>query len=583
MPYQVMARERRPEVFKDVLSQDHIIKTIQNAIRADRIAQAYLFSGPRGTGKTTTARLLAKALNCEQGPTPDPCGECASCTAIRDGRSLDVREIDGASTGHVEDVRKLREEVAFAASKGKRKVYIIDEVHMLSKEAFNALLKTLEEPPPHVVFVFATTEPNKVLDTITSRCQRYNFRRIPTRDIVAELKRIVEEKSIDADEESLYLIAQRADGALRDALSLMDQAISFSETGIVAESVRDLLGIVPRVLYFDLTTAIQNQDGATALKLIADLLEQGGDVGEFVVGLLEHLRHLLVAHVEGEVVGADLPEAELVLYQEASTHFEEHQLVRMLNTVAELELNIGRVGEPRFWLELTVMKLIQVATTVELETLLARLDGMGSGSGSGSPAPGTLPSSSLQTSPLPTSPEATSAPAKPVSLSPRKPTPRAPSKPAGTSSEEGAGDDSPPPPESEGPDSGDTREEEHTGTATPVTIEGIKARWDELIAAVREEKVSVGTFLGESEPRSLDDNQLLVMFKRTRDFHANQVRRNHESVEQALKAMFGLDLRLVCEVDYDEDPEDVKQERRVEEDERVQTALKIFDGEIVGR
>lgn len=573
MSYQVMARERRPEIFKDVVSQDHIVKTLQNAIRADRIAQAYLFSGPRGTGKTTTARLLAKALNCEEGPTPEPCGTCVSCTSIRDGRSLDVREIDGASTGLVDDIRQLREEVGFAASKNKRKIYIIDEVHMLSIGAFNALLKTLEEPPPHVVFVFATTEPNKVPDTILSRCQRYNFRRIPTRDIVEELKRIVAEKAIDADEESLFLIAQRADGGLRDALSLMDQAMSFSEAGIVAESVRDLLGIVPRVLYFELTTAIQNQDGATALKLIADLLEQGGDVGEFVEGLLEHLRHLLVAHVEGEVVGADLPEAELVLYQEASTHFEEHQLVRMLNTVAELELNLGRVGEPRFWLELTVMKLIQAATTVELETLLARLDGMGSGSASGTPALGSLP----------TSPASTSAPAKPVSLPPRKPTPRAPSKPAGTSSEEGAGDDSPPPPESEGPDSLDTREEEHTGTATPVSIEGIKVRWDELIAAVREEKVSVGTFLGESEPRSLDDNQLLVMFKRTRDFHANQVRRNHESVEQALKTMFGMDLRLVCEVDYDEDPEDVKQERRVEEDERVQTALKIFDGEIVGR
>ena len=567
MSYQVMARERRPEVFKDVLSQDHIVKTLQNAIRADRIAQAYLFSGPRGTGKTTTARLLAKALNCEQGPTPNPCGECASCTSIRDGRSLDVREIDGASTGLVDDIRQLREEVGFAASKDKRKVYIIDEVHMLSIGAFNALLKTLEEPPPHVVFVFATTEPNKVPDTVLSRCQRYNFRRIPTRDIVEELKRIVEEKSIEADEESLYLIAQRADGALRDALSLMDQAMSFSEAGIVAESVRDLLGIVPRELYFELTTAIQSQDGAAALKLIADLLEQGGDVGEFVEGLLEHLRHLLVAHVEGEVVGVDLPDSELAQYQEASTHFDEHQLVRMLNTVADLELNLGRVAEPRFWLELTVMKLMQAATTVELEALMARLDGV-DGPGAGQAAGGPSPASS--------------APA-PVPLSPRKPTPRAPSKPATASSEEGTGDDSPPPPESARPDPADDREEEHAGTATPVTIEGIQARWNDVIATVREEKVSVASFLGESEPRSLDDNQLLVMFKRTRDFHANQVRRNHEWVERVLKTMFGLDLRLVCEVDYDEDPEGVKQERRVEEDERVQTALKIFDGEIVGR
>ncbi len=561
MSYQVMARERRPEVFKDVVSQDHIVKTIQNAIRADRIAQAYLFSGPRGTGKTTTARLLAKALNCEQGPTPDPCGVCASCTAIRDGRSLDVREIDGASTGLVDDVRQLREEVGFAASKNKRKVYIIDEVHMLSIGAFNALLKTLEEPPPHVVFVFATTEPNKVPDTILSRCQRYNFRRIPTREIVDALKHLVDEKSIEVDEASLYLIAQRADGSLRDALSLLDQAISFSESGIDAESVRALLGIVPRELYFQLTTAVQDQDGATALKLIAELLEGGGDVGEFVEGLLEHVRHLLVAHVEGEVVGGDLPEDELALYQEMAAGFDEQQLVRMLNTVADLELNLGRVGEPRFWLELTVMKLIQAATTVQLETLMARLDAMDAVEAAGP-----------------------SASSKPAPTAVRKPTPRAPSgPPANGSSEEGADDeDSPPPPESASDPQPEVREEEHAGTAEPVSIDGIRTKWNEVVAAVREEKVSVGTFLGESEPRSLDDNQLLVVFKRTRDFHASQVRRNRETVEHVLKGMFGLDLRVVCEVDYDDDPE-ARREQRVEDDERVQTALKIFDGEIVGR
>ncbi len=262
MSYTVMARKLRPQTFDKVAAQNHIVDTLRNAIVQDRVAHAYLFSGPRGTGKTTMARLLAKALNCIEGPTPDPCGKCKFCESIANGTSQDVREIDGASTGLVDDVRQLREEVGYAASKGKRKVYIIDEVHMLSPQAFNALLKTLEEPPPHVIFVFATTEPHKVLETVTSRCQRYNFRRIPAQAIVEELKKALDKEGITAEETALFQIARKAEGGMRDALSLLDQVIAFSESGITDEAVQDLLGLISRDMYFDLTQAIVDRDGA---------------------------------------------------------------------------------------------------------------------------------------------------------------------------------------------------------------------------------------------------------------------------------------------------------------------------------
>jgi DNA polymerase-3 subunit gamma/tau len=553
MSYQVMARERRPEVFGDVVSQGHIVSTLQNAIRAGRVAQAYLFSGPRGTGKTTTARLLAKALNCEEGPTPTPCGTCKSCMSIKNGRSLDVREIDGASTNSVEDVRQLREEVGYAASKGKRKVYIIDEVHMLSMSAFNALLRTLEEPPPHVIFVFATTELNKVPDTILSRCQRYNFRRIPTIEIVNELKKIVSQRNLDAEEEALFLLGRKAGGAMRDALSLMDQVISFSDGAIRAEDVRSLLGIVPRDLFFNLTDAIGNDDGATGLRIVNGLMEEGGDIGEFVEGMVEHFRHLLVARVEGNVIGADLPESDLARYRESAQNFQEQDLLRMLNTVADLELNIGRVGDPRFWLELTIMKLIKAASTADLQTVIDKL--------------GKAPTAAARPA-LPRAVERAGAVQSPGTRRIARPPASEPNPVADPPTPSIATEDTEP-------------SDDEPAPAVTVDLSTLRSRWDDVVVLVKERKVSVGTFLSEGTPRSLDDNQLVVMFNRHRDFHANQVRRNKDSVEAALKEILKADIRIICEVDYDDLPQEVVREQKVEDDERVQMALRIFNGEII--
>ena len=341
MAYRVLARKWRPIVFQDVVGQDHIVQTLQNAIRSERIVQAYLFCGPRGTGKTTMARLLAKAFNCEQGPTPQPCGTCGLCTSIADNKSMDVLEIDGASNRGIDEIRQLREEVGFAATRGKRKVYIIDEVHMLTAEAFNALLKTLEEPPPHVVFVLATTEPHRLPETILSRCQRYNFRRISTEAIVGQLRKIAEAEKIAAEDEAFFLLGGKADGALRDAENLLDQAIAFSDGSISAEAVRELLGVIPADLYFELTQVILDSDGAAALRAVGRVLDGGGDAGEFTQGLLEHVRRLLVANVSDGFSGHDLSAADQARYRETAARFQQEDLLRMLQAVTDLEAQMG--------------------------------------------------------------------------------------------------------------------------------------------------------------------------------------------------------------------------------------------------
>ena len=286
MSYIVFARKYRPQAFEEVVGQSHITTTLENAIAQDRVAHAYIFAGPRGVGKTTTARIFAKALNCEKGPTADPCNKCPSCLEITQGSSLDILEIDGASNRGIDEIRNLRENVKFSPSKGRFKVYIIDEVHMLTSEAFNALLKTLEEPPKHVKFIFATTQAHKVPPTILSRCQRFDFRRISIKDIVDSLKAIAKKEDLKVDDDVLILMAKHSDGSMRDAQVVLDQISSFADGRISLEDASKILGAVSDDILFSLAESIKSKDSLKALKIIDDLANEGKDVAQIVLYLI---------------------------------------------------------------------------------------------------------------------------------------------------------------------------------------------------------------------------------------------------------------------------------------------------------
>jgi len=359
MDYQVSARKYRPGTFDDVIGQPHVVQTLVNAMTTKRIAQAYLFSGTRGVGKTTVARILAKALNCEQGPTGMPCGICVNCMEIAQGHSVDVIEIDGASNTSVDDVREIRENVKFTPFKGAYRVYIIDEVHMLSNSAFNALLKTLEEPPPHVVFIFATTEIHKIPATILSRCQHYNFRRIAKTEIIARLRHVAEQDGIKLEERSLAALARASEGSMRDGLSLLDQAVAFGGKSIVHAELETLLGAVPQELLRSLIQAIISQDSAAALRSLSQLIEGGHDLRAYCADVVEYLRNLLVVSVTASqewpaLIGASADDLAQLAADKGSLTPEHIQQLFALFTQAEDALRFS--AHPRFVLETAAVK-----------------------------------------------------------------------------------------------------------------------------------------------------------------------------------------------------------------------------------
>ena len=385
MAYLVLARKYRPQTFEDVVKQDHVTLTLKNAIASNRMAHAVLFSGPRGTGKTTVARILAKAMNCEKGPAPVPCNHCKSCQDITSSAAVDVYEIDGASNNGVEQVRELRDNIKYMPAHSRYKIYIIDEVHMLSTAAFNALLKTLEEPPAHVLFIFATTEPHKIPLTILSRCRRHDFRRISIDAITDHLETICKKENFDIEKESLNLMAREAGGCMRDALSLLDQVMTCSKGGLVRDQILNIMGVIDRKLIFDLTDGILAADVPEILVVLDEIYDRGQDMKKLYSDLLEHFRNLLVVKLAKNLDKlVDVPKHEMKMMADQVFRVTPSHVAQLFDILFREEPTMRFSAQPKMALEMALIRMCQIKPVLSIDEVIEKLDSLKNAVDSGS-------------------------------------------------------------------------------------------------------------------------------------------------------------------------------------------------------
>ncbi|MDE3056340.1 MAG: DNA polymerase III subunit gamma/tau [Bacteroidota bacterium] len=545
MPYQVTARKWRPMVFEDVIGQTHVTNTLRNALATNRLAHAFLFSGGRGCGKTSTARILAKAVNCLNPKDSNPCNECEVCEEINSGRSMDIIEIDGASTNSVDDVRSIREAARYTPSRGKKKVYIIDEVHMLSKGAFNALLKVLEEPPPHILFIFATTEIQKVPSTIISRCQRYDFRRISIDDISKRLRFIAGEEKISIDDDSLLFIAKKADGAMRDAQSIFDQVVSYCGTTITAQQTAEALNIVDQEFFFRVSDIIKAHDTKAGLDLVDEIVRDGFDLKEFAGGLAEHFRNLLVARSmhSGDLI--ETSEAYRRRYLQDSNTFNEQDLLRLIKTVSELESALRYSTQPRFRFEVSIVQMTKMEQSVRINELLAQIDELKKKWESIPPKAGLEPNGPPSLSFAPK--ESSTGKKATYSLSIASP---------GAVSERSFGFESRttmsplPSGDAHRSLSSEQRIENPLGTSLVPgtapkefsTMQHVQTMWEQVVADVRAQKISVGTVLAESHPLEIVNGALRIACPD--EYHSAAIKRNGIFLTEKINQTLNTRLRL---------------------------------------
>ncbi len=375
MPYEVFARKWRPQLFEEVIGQEHITQTLKNALLSDRSAHAYLFSGARGVGKTSVARILAKALNCRKGQGGNPCNKCTSCIEITNGSSVDAQEIDGASNRGIDEIRNLRENIRYLPSSGTYRIYIIDEVHMLTLPAFNALLKTLEEPPEHVKFIFATTEAHKVPVTILSRCQRFDFKRIPILKIEEQINRIIKEEGIKISDIGISIIAREAEGSLRDAESLLDQVVSFTGPNVEDDQITAVLGIIDRDLIYKISQAIIDGDSKSCLEIIDEIYNYGYDIKDFYREVTNQFRNLIVSLIHQDSSHLmDLPDNELKETKKQAKQAGMERLLQSLNFLINREVDLRYTNNPRIALEAILLKLSVLREYLSFDELIKKIE-----------------------------------------------------------------------------------------------------------------------------------------------------------------------------------------------------------------
>ncbi|MFQ5629598.1 MAG: DNA polymerase III subunit gamma/tau, partial [bacterium] len=507
-----------------VIGQEHVTVTLENAIKSDRLASAYLLSGPRGVGKTSTARILAKALNCETGPTTTPCNDCTACKEIAQGNNIDVLEIDGASNRGIDEVRNLRESTRYTPAKSRYKIYIVDEVHMLTNEAFNALLKTLEEPPPHVVFIFATTEINKVPATILSRCQRFDFKRISNQKIVQLLKTICEHDNIKIEDSALHLIAKKADGSMRDGESLLDQVVSFCGMDVAEKNVAELLGMVQQELFIEIGEAILKKNLKTIIEISQRVYEHGQDTNSLMLGLNEYFNNLLKLKVTDSTDHLLGLEGYYAQYQEHAKAFSEIDLIRSMQVVAEAAAAMKRSMNPQLQLENTLLRLAEMSPAVHLEQLLTGIETLKKKTVIGD-APGAIEQPKPQLTLIPEIDPARVSGGLFARLNNNQNNQETAKAGIGEQTEQDRG-----------------IEVTHAG----ITLEEIKTSWPKIVAAIKTKKIAMGSFLQEGEPVRVNGNRIDVVFKETNGFNAASLNEQRRFIQEVIREIIGKRVVLNC-------------------------------------
>ena len=525
MEYQVSARKFRPVTFEELIGQPHVVQTLRNAILRQQVAHAYLFSGMRGVGKTTAARILAKALNCEKGPTPEPCGQCEGCLEIARGNSVDVIEIDGASNTGVDDVRELRENVKFSPFRGTYRIYIIDEVHMLSNSAFNALLKTLEEPPPHAVFIFATTEVHKVPPTITSRCQHFNFRRIPRREIIARLQEVVKHVDVTIGERSLGAMARASEGSMRDALSLLDQAVAFGGKTITEHDVDDMLGAVPDELVSRIVNTVVTQDPAAAVALVGEVVDHGYDLRAYCGAVVERMRHLMIAAVVPGFEQAqglmDLPDEDVKQLLVEAKSFSVEQAQEVFHLFAQAEDRLRSTAHPRFVFEVAAVRAARLPQPGAPVSPSAETTRVPRPHVSRPPVEKTRPTSGTPPSPG-------SAPENRTGASGRPPAPASvqggsPSPPVPPQNRPNVASTPPTPRPEFRTKQGSAPQPRPASPGSPPALR--REDWERVVESVIRDSPNVGTFLEMGTLVKIEGNQVVVGFSKTASVACSRIQK----------------------------------------------------------